>query len=844
MRVPCSSPQLAPSAAARRAARGLLLLLAAMAAGLWAPATVAGQASQAVQIFGLSQRDLDGDGRPDVTVIDCSFSGERDTVTVYDRGGDMRPAQQWRQATDFENDLWVFDAGSDGNAELIISFGRTAEGLVAELWDDQDGDVRVRYTAPPELAIQESPWPSVRVMAPEGWWTRDGKTNFNLNLTVDGPITAAFQAPVYQSNLESDGAQDFMIRIRDTDHDGRPDYHWTNAFLSAPVSWGSRRNELMVNPDDDEPPLTGSIFWPYLGDAPIGPAKLAEIEQLHGDSEASATAARRASGYTKSYGVSRPPIKVVWKRSVIGTVGEFVSSRFNDNSWFVYSIYRAKPGEAVETNFEAPFAFYDLAADDDGYPELQIRFEHYLAHDRYLVRTVNPEPLQIIRYSWDQDNNRSWDYKLGLIGRHEITSTVTIDDLTLKMLPPRSLPEWIMERAWDGATFVAAEYPELWTSEGIYEWGPSEAWMKEYATGSVAEPPAEDFQELPVRLRGELAFNLQRDPRLYFSPVDRKLHLLGAQSGLWRVSELDTLRYKNLGGEHLNQWSLFQGETLAAQLNFAVGYVVYADGAGVSLTRTDAPPALFTAIPPRDHTEWLALGRQLEASGAGSPPENLRAAAAQFGPPESEIIGATMRDFRLDGGGFRFLLDLQPGASADGPMRETLDDREPGSYVVTYDGSFAVTPLEPPRLGLDLQVRADESALFIAPVPIRIQATNSGLADVAGASLVIFSSRGGAEEEIARRPIDLLAGGDVRLTVSWQPARAGRWEVGARIESAEGDLLVANVREAVELSATSPAPNTILAISNGSPVLGAAAVLLLAIAALAGAVARATMRAS
>ena len=62
-------------------------------------------AAEPIQIFATTQQDLDGDGAPDVTVIECAFATEHDQVLVHDINGDMPWGTHWQDVTDFSDDM-------------------------------------------------------------------------------------------------------------------------------------------------------------------------------------------------------------------------------------------------------------------------------------------------------------------------------------------------------------------------------------------------------------------------------------------------------------------------------------------------------------------------------------------------------------------------------------------------------------------------------------------------------------------------------------------------------------------------------------------------------------------
>jgi len=129
------------------------------------------------------------------------------------------------------------------------------------------------------------------------------------------------------------------VHVRDTDGDGHPDYDWRTANI-APKTGLPRlptvSTNLVVNTADTETLLTPALPWAYLGMV--------------------------SYGYDTSSPAStgQPPIQIDWTSGQILFVGEFVSSRANENQWFTYSYYPLKAGETNQPNFESPFAWYDL----------------------------------------------------------------------------------------------------------------------------------------------------------------------------------------------------------------------------------------------------------------------------------------------------------------------------------------------------------------------------------------------------------------------------------------------------------------------------------------------------
>src|SRR5690606_13007360 len=111
-------------------------------------------------------------------------------------------------------------------------------------------------------------------------------------------------------------------------------------------------------------------------------------------------------------------------------------------------------------------------------------------------------------------------------------------------------------------------------------------------------------------------------PELYFSPIDNRLHLVGAQGGLWNLGGGLELRLDNLaGGDHLDSWELVSrsGEagTLEERLVTFGDYQLFHDGSSVTIRQAAVPPRLFTVAPPTDAAQWASF-RNLIAPYAGT----------------------------------------------------------------------------------------------------------------------------------------------------------------------------------------------------------------------------------
>jgi len=779
-----------------------VLLLFGLVGQLYQTAPAAAQESNGASV---RQQDLDGDGQPDLTIITTSFASSGDEIRVYDGGRNMRWGEAWQAVTDFEDDTWVFDVGGDGSAQLVICFSRTEDLAVAALYSDQDDNGVVSLDVEgKKVHVTESPYPPLRVLAQGGWLLPDGQLNWNVRFQTDGPSVEHLRAfPVnmpWSQFMQLDGELDAELEFSDGDRDGVPEYGVWRLLANTPSSWGAVRTFLWANMGQHRPlPVKEYLFWPYLG-TPIA---------------------------ARNYFDAPPAIVIDWATARIPEIS-FTGYPI-EHGFHVHTLQYFEAGAVNYASFENAQAYYDLANDRDGYPELHIRHRYHAAGDPHNGNLR--APVNEIRWSWNQSSNAdlTWDYKLGLAGRHTITSTMVFSDFSYLTIPYAELPGWVTGTRWDFATFVAREGALSRSSEGIYNWGAVESAVEgdqtaisRYLAGQIAVDIRQAFQRVPVGWRGELAPEMQSQPYLYFSSLDRKLHLRHAEYGIWEIDNQSQVRLADQDRDgYLDQWRYLVDEALMTELDHVANHLVYAGDDRVLIKETAVSPVLFETLPPRDHQEWLALGEQLEAQGREFAPGDFEAMVAQFDGPQWHVSGATLRDFRPTETGFRFVLTLEPDFRVDGSGGPELDRIEPGRYVVDYSGSFEIQPSSSPELQVTITLPEESSANEF--VSIQVGATNEGLEDATDLILVIDSRHDGETTEIARQAVDLLAGEPVEVTANWQPLEAGDWEIAARLEDAAGTVLAESQMTLSVLPTTWGEPAAILAgTSYGAllPILG------------------------
>lgn len=581
-----------------------------------------------------------------------------------------------------------------------------------------------------------------------------------------------------------DGVIDWQIEIGDKDGNGVIDYllqRIINPILASYQSARLRGTHIRVQMADRIPtPYEDFVFWPLLvgRDSAVG-----------------------------AYFDHTPAVAVDWSTGVIFRIG--ILGYPIENGYHVLSHLPLEKHHLNTLNWEVPMAYYDMADDQDGWPELQVRFELAVPYDPYFPRPYEGQietPNLEVTQSWDQDNDNRWDYKISLGANYEIDEVIEFPDFDIKVVPHDKIISWIRDRTWDVALFVFDDLPKR-DSEGMlgrgwflfrgYAGGErfNQTGVKDqYLMGFSDKPPVEAFQDIQEGMRGEYSFQYFNTPRIYLSAIDRQLHLHSAEKGVWNWGEGRYLRYENLDGDaYLDQWREEHDGSVIQQLNYAQGMFIYGGNSSVRIIPTEINQSLIETQPPGSYEEWTALSAELERYQQTFAPDDLAAMLAQFSGPELSIQGASLRDFRLAGEGFRFVLALQPGYRLEGEDLLHLGSTDTGEYVVVFDGAgFTVRPLTPAAASLaDLRL---EAAAGAPPqlgqwANLRGELRNQGLEDLHDLALCAYFTDPLGETQVLTTTIALLAGESSQvLEMAWAPDSAGEWglTVGSDCQREDG----------------------------------------------------------
>lgn len=783
----------------------VIALLLALATLTLRPAIAAAEtAFQASEppVLALTQQDLDADGNPNLTIIDTVIATPYDRVLVYDGGGNMRRSSDWREATDFKDDTWVFDIGGEGSAAgtatLIIVFTTEGDDTLARVYDGRTTGGRVRYdNLGASIRPAEPRYPALTIRVKGDWTDESGALNYNLNWDIDGPLADVETAARYPHLFVLDGGRDAEGEARDADGDGAPEYLWTTLLATVPETEGISRTGILVNegrkrPSDPE----RVIFWPLLN-TPENP-------------------------HDKNYFDTSIFLNVNWEA---GQVEDFGFGGYPvEEGYHINSQDSLRRDVTNVLSFENPMAYYDLAADRDGRPELFIRMAYTpLGTPRFVPHGPTNTPVEMVQYSWNQWNHEQllWDFKVDLAGRNAIEHTVTLGEMVIEQVPYDLLPGWVMTKPWGFGTLVAYETGDGYlSSEGIYDWSTLEGVQRyegiysgapisgarsytssdinsvpgsteiqrAYITGASTQSPADLYRSILVGYRGEYA-DIEGAVEMYFSPVDARLHLAGASHGVYNIGNRRRLEYRNTNGDdYIDSWQLYADTQLIAQLDQSRDFLVYAADNQLTLLRAEAPHEAFRVQPPTNHEEWLALGARLQEQRRDYPLADLRAALDQFDGRRTEVSNASVSGYRtLEGGGFRFVLELRPGFAVSGEDELGLANLAPGRYAVTYDGQFRIEPSTPPAISggvtEGLTLRQNEHGT------VSVALENAGFEDVPQATLEVWATPPqGRTVRIASETVALLGHTRTTTTTMWAPPEPGEWLLKTQVHHESGLL--------------------------------------------------------
>lgn len=690
-------------------------------------------------------------------------------------------------------DSYLFAFHKPEDVRMILSFDRKPNGNpVAKIYVNHLGEKTVQYSLADGMLkiLSNDGHPYVTVEALDGSWKLHDNVSYNLQLDIDGPLSG-----IGPQDVETDGRLDVQIRIG-SKQPGIPDWETYRVSNDLYPYRGYIRFVAMQRLPDSPPFVVKSPLmptFPYLG---------FDILDCH-------------SAEGRSYNNMNPnPIMFNIEQLAL-SLCPFTNNQ-SGGSYYVSSV-----SNPPDVDFESPYAFYNFDPSTRK-AHLVIRAERYPAND------IHDSDNRVIeqstfRYSWKMENDEDWRYALGFSGFHPFEDQYQIGNEALTVVGPDQLPNWILSRSWPVTTFTEAVdgFPG---AEGIYAYSAQSHDNRPWLDGVSTEPPTYlwapyinspdfPFESLPVGFRGEYITPNNDLPQLYFSPVDGRLHLLGAMGGVWNLGGGRILRLHNLDGDdHIDGWTREvppqqSGDAVPSQVGSAdlielqralpgeieealyaiEDYLVYSGSGRAIIAQSSYAIESLRMPPPYDKESWESfrahpiLNQRLERD-----PMHLVRWLDAFESREMSIQGAQITDIRHITDGFRFVLDLQPGFQSTGSNLLDLSNIEPGRYSVNYDGLFSIQPLTPPRPSVTLNTT--ELTQYEAGA-VTLHLHNDGLTDLPVAAIEIWATpASGSAMLVMTRTLALLSQQSQDLLLSWTPPMAGEWTLMPILRASENEV--------------------------------------------------------
>lgn len=637
------------------------------------------------------------------------------------------------------------------------------------------------------------PVPSVMMESPKGNWIEEGYRNYNLNIRVNGPVYAMWGGgydsavgPTSWTAEMEQGEPAVAITVRDTDRDGIPDWDLRQLLPNFPgrgyirTAYSERMCSTPVR--QREGPIAD---WPFI---------------------------RFEGGFEQPVGELVPPIVVDPDTFTITHVSELVTARNQNCSYTIYSHKQLEPVVLNQSNFESPFAFYDLSESGTGHPNMILRTEiaqrgDSVSVDREGGRTTlsAPRVAESIRYSWRLDvGDGIWDYKVGVMGFHAYDHETRLASGRLAVNAPDygRFPGWVLNQTWPAMTFVATESNSYRSSEGIYEWSPRDLGI-DYLYGWTDSPELHAFGTLPEGFRGEFRYGTADSVELYFSSVDQRLHLVGAHAGLWDFGGGRKLLLKNVDADaFLDSWILLREDQIEPQapINRALAasseslfqlgsYLIYEDTRGVHLATSALPANSYRLQPPRNHEEWQEHRRRFAAGPPELDSKDPIGSILDWHDLHWESIeGASIVDAGLGGavGEGSLYLELSQAAEVPPTVNYPEQTLHPGRYVLSVADDLRLRRVESLGLrisGIEVAATA-EDVVAGRPSALLVRLENSVQWPVRE-GLVRVEARTAAGDwvEIGLTNVSAPPAGSTTASVAWTPDRAGEWEFRVRAQA-------------------------------------------------------------
>ena len=658
--------------------------------------------------------------------------------------------------------------------KLIVRLENTHEGkATAEVYDNTfiSNNIQVDKNLG-EVIIRNQVQPVMILQSLDGWWTRSGKTSFNLDVEIYGPIHATWGGEnILALDQISSDEKIVEISIRDTDNDGLPDWDFRKiiptlkGFGILRTNYVEKMCSFPVNLEDSISPL-----WPYV-------AFDGRFEQ--------------------GVNALRPPIVMDWEKGRVKYFSEIVTARVQPCSYTLYTLDSLKQDAAAQkTDLEAPLTFYNLSGETASYGNLILRTERFFENNTWAGGN-NPD-WETIRYSWrNKTGDWYWDYKVEVLGFHpfQFTTNIAGGELVVDAPSYEHFPTWVLENTWPVATFVDAEGNPYRSSEGLYDWSPKEI-GKDYFLGRADEMASESFSHIREGFRGEFRILKEEKPHLYLSRIDNRLHLLGAGGGLWNLGDGEYIEILNLSeGPHIDGWQRVQHvvsndnqkerEIIESLYHHNV-YLIYSTESKIIFKKIGIDPNKEILLPPHDHETWLAFRSRVEpVTDYRKDPQDLQSWMSSFSGKTVEISGAVLSDLTMAENRMSFSLQISPTKKSAGNLDIPLRHLSTGKYWIAVDnGAWKVRDFLPAQVNFRKHTLRIERLSTSAHQPVRVAAgvENLGNGSSGPVTAALWITKAGSPPEMILSKEFILKGGqEQQVQFIWHPESPGDYFVELRL---------------------------------------------------------------
>lgn len=716
-------------------------------------------------------------------------SGPPIWVTIVSSSTDLQAGipdecEVWWRCGNTHSDTYLFAVGNRDNVRLILEFSRNeSDQAVAHLYVADAGQSRLDFEIVGDAVRVDSyggaPYLTLRTR--QGSWVEPYGTNYDLDILLDG----AYNGGEYGNpHAKTDGIVDFRIATG-SETPGVPQWQTNtisnDAYTPAERSWPRFIAFLrMKNAPTFAVAEPFMPTFPYLG-----------------------------IGDTRTHWTVENPLPITLDTTAIELrLAPFVG--FQNGGMYTINSITLPP----HVNFEAPFGFYTFDR-DTRQPHLVVRGGYFPARSN--LGEELPSPRLGIRYSWKMHDEQRWQYGLQLSDFHTYSKTLTVGSTELIVPQPEEFPDWVMSRSWRAVTFVES-VDGYSGSEGIYFYSvDDEDWLwlsgdTNTHSGYIEAPLLQEStavtkffgRTLPAGFRGEYVYASTEPPELYFSSVDRMLHLLSAEGGIWNLGDGIILRSMDLRGDGvIDTWMrelvppmldeesglprVAAGEETEALFDLKT-YLLHREPGRFTIVHAPHEQIAFTISPPTNKDAWQAFRTQLHPyQNQRRDPTDLGAWLDAFSGTPSEIAGGAPANVRFTDDGFRFELSLEPGFQITGPDLLGVMDLSPGNYVVENSGgTFTVAPLVPAELHLDVRQLVKRGGT----AAVQIAVHNAGTADASDLTLVVEAvAKDGTVVDLTRERVEAHAGETSRLFVDIPSSLAGTAILRTRLAGANGQIV-------------------------------------------------------